>query len=54
MQEFKLVANEMRGSKSLANAIANFFNDNFLKKLLKIMNNFTPYFHEHNPQQVGS
>ena len=54
MQEFKLVADKMRGFKALANAIANSLRDNLLKKLLKIMNNFTPYFHEQNPQQVGS
>ena len=54
MDKFKLVADKMRSFKLLARAIANFLRDNFLKKLLKIINNFTPYFHAQNLQQVGS
>ena len=54
MGKFKLVADRMRSFKTLANAIANFKRNNFLKKLLKIINNITPYFHVQNLQQVLS
>ena len=51
MGKFKSVADRMRSFKTLAKAFANFKRNNFLKKLLKIINNITPYFHVHNFQE---